>query len=64
MSSLSNMIKSLRHKGQITDEQCDELLNKLKGHDEHLLSNAVNVVRCCECDFYEKTDEKHRCQIW
>ena len=64
MSSLPNMIKSLRHKGQISAEQCDELLNKLKGHDEHLLSNAVNVVRCCECKFYEKVDGIYRCQIW
>lgn len=63
-SSLSNIIKSLRYKGQITDEQCNVLLNKLKGHDKHLLNNAVNVVRCCECKYYEKADAKHRCQIW
>lgn len=39
--SLSVLIKKLRFKNKITEEECDELLKKLKGHDREIYNKAI-----------------------
>lgn len=39
--SLSVLIKKLRFKNKITEEECDELLKKLKGHDIEIYNKAI-----------------------
>lgn len=39
--SLSVLIKKLRFKNKITEEECDELLKKLKGHDMEIYNKAI-----------------------
>lgn len=55
MSSLSNMIKSLQHKGVITPEECDALLKKLRGHDRELLNRVIDVIYLTDIDTTMKT---------
>lgn len=38
-NSLRNQISKLRYKGKITQEECDELLSKLTGHDAEIKAN-------------------------
>lgn len=40
--SLKSRIKKFNYNGQITDEECQELLEKLKGHDKHLRNDVID----------------------
>lgn len=49
-NSLKTRITKLRHKGSITFDECEELLNKLNGHDRELTNQILdNVLRLIKC---------------
>ena len=43
-NSLRAKISKLRHKGEITQEEYSELINKLNGHDSELLDKVADMV--------------------
>lgn len=43
-NSLRAKLSKLRHKGEITQEEYSELINKLNGHDSELLDKVADMV--------------------
>lgn len=42
-NSLRSKLSKLRHKGQITDDEYKELIDKLEGHDADLFKRAYDL---------------------
>lgn len=43
-NSLRAKIKQLRHKGKITQQEYDEIIKKLEGHDREVLTDYIDKV--------------------
>ena len=54
--SLKVMIKKLAHDGRITEEEYNDLLKKLDGHDADLVTRTVALI----CDIELLTDKEQR----
>ena len=52
-NSLKTKFKKLAHKGKITEDECQELITKLEGHDEEKYKEG-----------YEDGYEKGRLEGW
>ena len=54
--SLKVMIKKLAHDGKITEEEYNDLIKKLDGHDADLVTRTVALI----CDIELLTDKEQR----
>ena len=43
-NSLRAKLRKLKHDGYLTDTQCQELVNKLDGHDRELRNKVIDEV--------------------
>lgn len=43
--SLKCKLSKLRHNGQITDDEYNELIKKLDGHDRQIKSDVINSIK-------------------
>lgn len=48
------MIKSLAHKGKITEEECRELLDKIDGHDVEIMKDKYACIKEIRDSVYNK----------
>ena len=53
-NSLRSKIKKLYHDNNISEKMCNELLEKLEGHDRELRTKAID-------EFAERLKEKYGC---
>ena len=55
-NSLRAKIKKLKHDGNITDAECQELLNKLDGHDKAIINATIDefAERICTYGTYDE----------
>jgi hypothetical protein len=53
-NSLRSKIKKLYHDNNISEKMCNELLEKLEGHDRELRNKAID-------EFAERLKEKYGC---
>lgn len=51
--SLKCKLKKLNHNGSITDEECEDLLKKLDGHDKQIREDAIQEYKK-KIEFEEK----------
>lgn len=64
-NSLRTKISKLRYKGEITQQEYDELIKKLDGHDKELLDKvAEHIEEIYKCNLYCAEDycDKEQCQ--
>ena len=65
-NSLKCKLKKLRHKGKISEEEFNELIDKLNGHDARLMERQYNAgyelgyeIGLAEGKQHETTDKNH-----
>lgn len=63
-NSLRNQISKLRYKGKITQEECDELIKKLDGHDAEIRAKMIEEIDSKIEEVLKEPNYQHDGEDW